>query len=514
MYTHAELKDGRILIHEEKTSGKSTSTFLASGIAISVTDRMITLGKAAPIALPGEIRLQEGDTLAFQLVDPEGALKKQVRTVTLGKCVDSLFKIAGHAKNPPQFKPEDGWSIKVRKFRAYLNHPGVTTDESLPQWISDSVTRQREYWNSLALLCSEARRKCNSDTGNDARRFIDEVVFPAVDAFNQAQGRGKKIKYSKALQNESASVRDLFGFKSKLLRAKEQGSSVPEGLAEMIEEFCSRYEVQYAPINEFLNHLPEIMKWEADQLKLTPWEIAVVNRRFLSALKRRRNTQPRLAFSSGWPELKFENIMRGWEIGLRTGKPGILATDVYKPEGIATLKMGPVVEPARSGHPLMKPNSRKSRRSLRPVSIRMPGKNQAPCTFIFCVLEHSRLPMNAHIKEWRFVYKIGKYWLNLTLEVRNPLPQKDAPAVGIDLGWRRTERGLRVAMAYDDQMQQFSEVLLDLESSPVTLGQRLRAAEQRQQLQVIFNRPESILSIVETKAQQKEKLKRQYILAI
>ncbi|MHB1674620.1 MAG: zinc ribbon domain-containing protein [Acidobacteriaceae bacterium] len=516
MFTRAELKDGTILIHTEVTSLKSTYSFLAGGISINTSTQSITLGRADPIALPANLLLHEGDTLLFQLVAPTGELKKQVRTVTLGKCVDGIFKIAGRATTPAKFTATDGWSIKVYKMRAYLSHTGVKTDGVIPQWIKDSVARQRKYWNSLAWLCRDARRKCTSDAEGDARVFIDENIFPAIDAFNDSLGRSKnKIRYPQSLKKEDAQIQDLFSFKMKLLHAKEKGSMVPDGLAEKIEEFCSQYQVQYSPVKEFLRNLPAIMEREATKFGLKHWEIESVNSRFQAVLKTRAKAKPKPAFSSGWPRLKYEDSNPGWEIHNRLGKSGIQATGVYQPNGVGSLFLGNAVDPSQSGHGNMNTNSRKGNRCLRPVTIRIPdGRKSAPFVFNFCVIEHRPLPRNAHIKGWNLVYKDGEHSLCLTLEVRNPVPQNDGGCVGVDIGWRRTDHGLRVAMAYDMEAQQFSELLLDFERSPIILGDRLRVAEREKQLKIVAHRPESVVSIVETSVRKKGKPKLQYIIAL
>ena len=516
MFTRSEFKDGTILIHTEVTSLKSTYTFLAGSISINTGVQSITFGKADPTALPANLLLHEGEKLFFQLVAPTGELKKQVRTVILGKCVDGVFKIAGRAKTPAKFTAADGWGIKVYKMRAYLSHTGVKTDGAIPQWIKDSVERQRKYWNSLSWHCRDARRKCTSDTGGDARVFIDENIFPAIDVFNNSLGRPKnKIRYPKSLKKEEAQIQDLVSFKMKLLHAKEKGSMVPEGLAEKIDEFCSRYQVQYAPINEFLHNLPAIMEREATKFGLAYWEIESLNSRFHAVLKARAKAKPKPAFSSGWPKLKYEDSNPGWEIHNRLGKPGILATAVYQPNGVGSLFLGDAVDPSRSGHGNMNANSRKGNRCLRPVTITIPsGRRGAPLVFNFCVIEHRPLPKNAHIKGWSFVYKDGEHSLGLTLEVRNPVPQNNGSYVGIDIGWRRIDHGLRVAMAYDEETQQYSELLLDFEASPVILGDRLREAERAKRLNIVAHRPESIVSIVETSALETGKFKLQYIIAL
>lgn len=515
MFTRSEIKDGTILIHTEATSLKSTYSFLAGGLTIYLNNQTITFGKSSPIALPADLRLCEGDSLSFQLVDPQGELKKQVRTVVLGKCVDGIFKCAGRAKTPSKFKASDGWSIKVFKMRAYLTHPGVRTDGQIPQWIHDSVLRQRKYWNSLAWHCRDARRKCTSDAGGDSRVFIDGIVFPAIDAFNQEQGRSKKLSHPKNLKKEDASVQDLFSFKCKLAAASEKGSKVPEGLVQTIEEFCSQYQVQYTPINEFLNNLPTLMDSEANRVGLKHWEKEPLNARFLAVLKTRNQAKPRAAFNSGWPKIKDADSNPGWEINRRIGDAGVQATDVYRPSGVESLSFGEAVAPTHSGHASMIPSGRNGRRALRPASIRIAdGKGNPPFTFTFCVIEHRPLPMNAHIKGWRLVYKEGNYFLCLTLEVRNPIPQDDQSCVGIDIGWRRTDRGLRVAMAYDSESQQYSELLLDFEASPTALGERLREAEKHNHLTIVSHRPDSVVSIVKMNSREKGKSKRQYIIAL
>jgi hypothetical protein len=70
------------------------------------------------------------------------------------------------------------------------------------------------------------------------------------------------------------------------------------------------------------------------------------------------------------------------------------------------------------------------------------------------------------LKGWKLLFRNGKLWLCLVVELQMPIPTPDSAAAGLDIGWRRTEGGIRFATLYEPATNTYRELLLDLQTSP------------------------------------------------
>lgn len=95
--------------------------------------------------------------------------------------------------------------------------------------------------------------------------------------------------------------------------------------------------------------------------------------------------------------------------------------------------------------------------------------------FRFAVLEHRLIPQGAHLKQWQIAEVDGRLWLNLTLAIQRTVAEAlsdDDAAAGLDIGWRRTEEGIRIGVLYEPLSGATKEVLLDFQRSPRDHSQR------------------------------------------
>jgi hypothetical protein len=126
---------------------------------------------------------------------------------------DGFLRIIGKSTSEAKHKTEDGWTVRVYRFLAYMKHAGIETDEALPQWITDSVTRQRLFWNKLSYLCRESRRACSDAPVEVIQNFIAETIRPSIDAFNNSlDGSKGKLAYPKVLKTEEPKIAGLWSF--------------------------------------------------------------------------------------------------------------------------------------------------------------------------------------------------------------------------------------------------------------------------------------------------------------
>lgn len=154
----------RVYVRLGTLSGKLTKAFTHGGWAFDMVARTLTMKDQPAVPLPEGLELTAGPSPVFQLAGPDGALRKQVRTGVLRESEKQpgVLRMAGLSRTPANFAAADGWRIEVAKYRAYFTHPGLTTDGKPPEWLQKSIARQRAFWNRLAWLCREARRKRSS----------------------------------------------------------------------------------------------------------------------------------------------------------------------------------------------------------------------------------------------------------------------------------------------------------------------------------------------------------------
>jgi hypothetical protein len=468
MITRLSLVGSCVYVHAGEISIKTTKAFTHGGLVFDQNARLATFGKLPPVALPEGLMLSDGDTLELQLVAPDGTLRKQARAgiLKLSPKEPGILRIAGMAKTPRKFPTEDGWGIAIYKYRAYFSHPGVPTDPEIPEWLKASIARQRSLWNRLAYFCREARRKCSPAPTAEIVAFVRETILPEIDAFNDALGRSKaKIKHPAKLKTEMPGPDGLWNFVGQLRTRIEKGRAVPEGLLEKIIVFAEQFKPDYTPLNEFLNNYHNIAAKEATDLGLLRYEIRPTVSGFKAVLDRRKTTKA--AWSEGWPLIKYPDSPKAanWGVHYYFNTAGLDSAQIESPKGVPGLTLGPHLKPSDTGHELLT-GLAATKRSLRAAEISISGPNHEQCTFRFGVLYHRPLPAGSHLKEWKLIYADGALWLCLTVELQHPVPVHSPLAAGLDVGWRRTEEGLRFGTLYEPATMSFRELSIDMQKSP------------------------------------------------
>ncbi len=513
-----EFADDSLYVHEEASSLSGTWAFKSGTIVIDPTARTISLGKKFVFPLPEGFVPSESRPLKLLLVDNAGKLKPQTRTELLtladpaGKIkphqIDELrvlgsavYRAIGKSRQRSRDQ-KDGWVYRVIRFRAYMSHPGIETDKLHPPrvfgdtrpipesyWLSDTVHRNRLFWNRLVARCEYARGLCETAPIEEVRAFVNEVVLPAIDAMNLTFDRSQsrfKMKYPRHLKIDRPSTDSLWRFAYRLKRMAEEGVPVPVGLEDQIREFIAKFPIDRKPIFDFYRNFKSIAAEEAKNFQLKGYEAQSWIAAFKRVLDARSSKEKaakglgeHLPFSAGWPKFKMgeSDLDEDWGIHVRVGQANVSAEAILHPLGIPGIRMGDPVEPAVSGHPLMgrDPAFRKQadRRKLRQATISL---DQGTKVFRFAVLQHQDIPDGAFVKAWRLLHKRGVYWLCYVLEVQNPasaiIGVAAGRAAGLDTGWRQVSSGMRIGMLWDCDTGRFQEITVSLSESPGAVSAR------------------------------------------
>jgi hypothetical protein len=479
---HLSICGSTIHVHTSEVSLKSTKAFTNGSIVIDRDARTMTFAKLPPVPLPAAMAVAKGAALDLQLVAPDGSLKRQTRTIVLtaNEKYPEILRTSGRSTQLAKFSAADGWGIVVYKFRAYFTHPGVETSGEVPQWLKESIARQKALWNRLAWLCWDARRKCSPVPTEEVQQFVSDVILPAIDAYNVALGRERtkeKIKHPVKLKKEAPGLDGVWSFIGSLRKRIEEGRAVPEGLLDQAVAFASQFTADYTPLNDFLNAIDQIadreshalvMEKDGDPIALKPFEIRPVVKSFKAVIAMRKSVKS--AWSDGWPLLKYPDSPNAdsWGLHYYFNKAGVEAELLTTPKGLPGLTFGEPLGVARTGHPQMNASKRRaSKRSLRAAEISVSGYNKERWNFRFAVLQHRELPVGSHVKEWKLIFKEGKLWLCLVVELQRRVVAAGPVAAGLDVGWRRTESGIRFGTLYEPQSHTFRELEMDLQRSPV-----------------------------------------------
>ncbi len=513
-----EFADDSLYVHEEASTLSGTWAFKSGTIIVDPTARTISLSKKFVFPLPEGFSPSESKPLKLLLVDNAGKLKPQTRTELLtladpaGKIkphqIDELrvlgtavYRALGKSRQRSRDQ-KDGWGYRVLRFRAYMTHPGIETDKLYPPrqlgdsspipesyWLSDTIHRNRLFWNRLVRRCEYARSLCETAPIGEVKAFTSEVVLPAIDAmnltFNRSQS-GLKMKHPRSLKVENPSTDSLRRFAYQLKRMAGDGVPVPIGLDEQIGEFIAKYPIDRKPVFDFYRDFKAIAIEEAKNFHLKGYEretwIAAFKRVLdarISKEKVAKEGGERLPFSSGWPKFKIgeSDLDEDWGIHIRVGDANVSADAILHPKGIPGIRLGDPVEPAVSGHPLMgrDPAFRKQadRRKLRQATISL---DKGTKVFRFAVLQHQDIPDGAFVKAWRLLHKRGVYWLCYVLEVQNPasaiIGVAAGRAAGLDTGWRQVSSGMRIGMLWDCDTGRFQEITVSLSESPGAVSAR------------------------------------------
>lgn len=336
---------------------------------------------------------------------------------------------------------------------------------NVPEWIKESADRQRMFWNRLAILCREARRKCSPVPSEEIVLFVQHTILPAIDACNSKLGRSRQaMKHPARLKIETPGLDGIWSLVRDLRRRIEKGRPVPEGLLEKMVEFAQPFEVDYTPLNEFVRTLDAIADREADALDLREFEKRSTLNAFRTTIRSRRARH--VAWSEGWPRIKHLDGLEAseWVIEFRCNKAGLESSRLESGTGIPGLSFGPALPPGLTNHPNLKGVA--ASRALREAHVSISGDRKERWTFDFAVLQHYPLPANSHVKGWKLLYRNEKLWLCLIVEVQRSLPHPGILAAGLDIGWRRTEAGIRFGTLYEPAQKTIREMTIDLLKSP------------------------------------------------
>lgn len=472
MLTRLEMVGSVLHVHADDSSLKTTKTFTHGGITFDPQTGFATFGKDALMKMPAGLVLEEGATVSLQLVAPDGTLKKQTRAIVLHQAKDShIFRAPGQSKTPAKFSREDGWTVDVRKIRAYFNHPGLKTDGPPPQWLQDSITRQKALWNRLAWLCRDARRKATPVDPEEISKFVNETILPKIDTLNDSLGRSKqKLKHPAKLKVDMPGIDGLWNFVGILRKRVENSLPVPEELLDITIAFAEQYKPDYTEINEFQKNVQSIGESAAAELNLRPYETRAVLGRFIAVLKNRKTRKE--AWSDGWPMIRYGDDPRkeDWSLQYYFNKAGVKSEGLETDKGVPGLVFGKPRNPSETGHPSL--SGRAAQYLLREATIHVPaGSRNVDWSYTFGILQHRPLPANSHIKQWELVYTEGKLWLCLTVEHQLPVAKPGELTAALDIGWRRVKDGLRmdgirIGVLYEPVTKTFREIDVNLAKSP------------------------------------------------
>jgi transposase len=466
-----------IYVQCAEISSRNTKAFTHGSLVVDQCAKTATFGKLPAVALPAGLDLAEGDTLNLQLVAPDGSLRKQTRTGILkaNEKQPGILRIAGRSTSERRFSTADGWGISNYKYRAYFTHPGIDTNGEIPSWLKDSIARQKGLWNRLAWLCRDARRRCSSVPTEEVSAFVQETILPAIDNFNDLLGRSKqKMKHPAKLKTDAPGIDGLWRFVDELRKRIDKDRAVPDGLLEKVVAFAAQFKTDYTPLNEFLNSFQEIADREAGALvlekdgapvQLRSFEKQPTIKSFKAVLDRRKTTKA--PWSEGWPLIKFSDSPKAenWGLHFSFKKAGVESSLLETEKGVPGLTFGPALLPAKTGHANLVGDAAKKRK-LREAVISIAGENGERWKFNFGILQHRPLPEDSHVKEWKLIFQDGKPWLCLVVELQRPIPVISQQAAGLDIGWRRTEEGIRFGTLYEPESMTFRELNIDLHESP------------------------------------------------
>ena len=158
-------------------------SFMRGTFVFDSASHTVRLGKHPAIPLPASLQAEEG--FHTQLCS-SSTQRHSENADTHRRCLFALrmvlfVSLASYvsARAAPKTAGQSGF-IASGPIRNTL---GIESDEALPQWIIDSITRQRLFWNKLAYLCREARRACSAVPMEVIQNFITESVRPSIDDF-------------------------------------------------------------------------------------------------------------------------------------------------------------------------------------------------------------------------------------------------------------------------------------------------------------------------------------------
>jgi hypothetical protein len=185
---------------------------------------------------------------------------------------------------------------------------------------------------------------------------------------------------------------------------------------------------------------------------------------FKATLARRKTAKS--DWSSGWPMIQYGDSPRAADWGLHYyfNKAGVDAELLETGRGVPGLTFDEPLAAENTGHSAMK--GKRTSRKLRRFTLDLPGDAHERWTYSAVCLQHRALPANSHMKEWKLLYKGGKLWLCMIIEIKRNVVAGGSHAAGLDIGWRRTKTGIRFGTLYEPQSNTFRELTMDLGLSP------------------------------------------------
>ena len=511
MYSSVKRSNGTYLVSMKSTGLAATKGFTHGRVSFDPLAKTVQFSRHPPLPFPDFAETVKKDAiLSFGLLAPDGTVRPQKRDVLILEGKDGKLFVPGISKTPSNNAKEDGWRTRVLKFRAYFTHPGVETEHGntahhieFPQWLQDSINRQRRFRNRLVKLCLDARDACCPVDYEDFTRFVKETVLPAVDDFNNSLGRSKDKISAKKLRVDTPSVFLLTRFGAFLQHLENDGKPVPAGLAQQISAFTKDLKLDFTPINQFQRNLHAIVRQERyledlslverkdedgevrvhkvyrrlsdpdaiddrrSELELRDWEWKPVAAGFKSTLKSRKTLG--LRFYEGWPRFS-DAKSTDWGIHYYFNNGGSDASLLIG-KGVRALKLEPGVPPHLSGRK-WKPTGRRARRELNPAQISfydtLAGEQ---FSFHFVVLRHQfPIPDGALIKEWKLIHNRARLWLCFVVEGKFAKPTaKSGETAAVHIGWRKEGPELWPAMVFDptcNGRDSFHRVVIDTELPP------------------------------------------------
>jgi hypothetical protein len=517
MYKSVQRENGTFYLHMAEGGLKAVKGFTHGRVSFDATDRTIQFSSHPAIPMPDfDEVVSSGSIIRFGLVDSEGKLRSQRRDVTVQQSKDGKLYSAGLAQTPSSRSKDEGWRLRVLKFRAFFTHPGIDTDvplggTELPSWLNESIERQRRFRNRLVHLCAEARYNCKPVDYDAFQAFLKDTVLPAVDAFNDECGRVRtKDKISaKKLRKDKASIFHLTRFAGFLQYLEKDGKPVPEGLAKQIFNFANGVKLDFSPINEFERNIqkiiineryledvstedftdeestvrtrkvyrrlsdPDEVEARRAELELRDWEWKPVAKGFISTLKRRKSMG--MSFFEGWPmPLKPGRI--DWGIHFYFNNGGTDASLLME-RGVRGMTLKPGVSPEASGRD-WKQEGHRAQRELNPVQISFKDTlSGQQFQFRFAVLRHKfPIPDGSLIKEWKLIYKKGSLWLCFVVEGKFAnVKTNTGETAALHIGWRKEGHEIWPAMLYDPTRkarEAFHRVIVDTGRFPEDTAHR------------------------------------------
>jgi hypothetical protein len=295
--------------------------------------------------------------------------------------------------------------------------------------------------------------------------FVQSVILPQIDAFNNALGQSKeKLKHPTKLKADMPGLDGLWNFATELRKRIEKGRAAPAGLLDQVVRFAQQFKADYTPFNNFVVNFEAIAAREATALALRPFESRPTISAFRAVLARRKTVK--VPWSEGWPLIKYADSSKAtnWGVHYYLNQAGTDSALLDAGEGIPGLSFGPPRKPSETGHEKL--TGVAANRIMREAQISLLGDHKKLWVFRFGVLQHRPLPPKSYLKEWKLIYHDGKLWLCLVVELQRPVPEPGQLAAGLDIGWRRTEEGIRFGTLYEPATKTFRELTVDLQKSP------------------------------------------------